>query len=158
MPAVRRHGRAVVSYDVGRMGSRRFRRRGPPRYKAAAPFVKNKMRIMADVNMPERAVTMLRDDGHDVLWVKDERPRAPDPNVLAWATQEEWLLITFDKDFGELSQRYGFQAPYGIILFRVPYEIPTNERAELITRNVNAQVEWPGYLWVINIRKRRALG
>ena len=74
------------------------------------------------------------------------------------ATQEKRLLITFDKNFGELSQRYGFRAPYGIILFRIPNEIPTNERAELITRNVNAQVEWPGYLWVINIRKRQALG
>ena len=114
------------------------------------------MRIMADVNMLEQAVAMLRDDGHDVLFVKDEQPRAPDPNVLEWATRESRLLITFDKDFGELSQRYALRAPCGIILFRIPEEMPTSERAELIIRNVNARVEWAGYLWVINIRKRLA--
>ncbi len=115
------------------------------------------MRIMADANMLEQAVATLRDASHDVLFVKEERPRAPDPNVLEWATRESRLLITFDKDFGELSQRYGLRAPYGIILFRIPDEIPTSERAELITQNVNAQVGWPGYLWVINIRKRPAI-
>ena len=116
------------------------------------------MRILADENIPDQAIPMLRASGHDVLFVKDEQPRAPDPNVLAWATREGRLLITFDKDFGELSQRYGLKAPYGIILFRIPDEIPTRERAELIARNVNAEVEWPGYLWVINIRKRQTSG
>ena len=113
---------------------------------------------MADVNMLEQAVATLRGDGHNVLFVKEERPRAPDPNVLEWATRESRLLITFDKDFGELSQRYGLQATYGIILFRIPDEMPASERAELITRNVTAQLEWSGHLWVINIRKRPAIG
>ena len=113
---------------------------------------------MADVNMLEQAVAKLRDDGHDVLFVKDEQPLALDPDILAWATREERLLITFDRDFGELSQRYGFRAPYGIILFRIPDELPTSERAELIIRNVSAPVDWPGYLWVINIRRRPVLG
>jgi len=113
---------------------------------------------MADVNMLEQAVAKLRDDGHDVLFVRDEQPHAADPDILAWATREERLLITFDRDFGELSQRYGLRAPYGIILFRIPDEMPTSERAELIIRNVSAQVDWHGYLWVINIRKRQALG
>ena len=50
---------------------------------------------MADVNMLEQAVAKLRDDGHDVLFVKDEQPRAPDPDILAWATHESRLLITY---------------------------------------------------------------
>ena len=112
------------------------------------------MRILADENIPEQSIPMLRDFGHDVLWVREEQPRTPDPYVLDWATRESRLLITLDKDFGELNQRYGSQAPFGVILFRIADNVLGAERALLIAQNVNAQVDWLGYLWVINIRKR----
>lgn len=116
------------------------------------------MRIMADENIPEQSIPMLRASGHDVLWVREGQPSAPDPDVLDWATRESRLLITLDKDFGDLSQRAGQPAPFGIILFRIADSVLGDERASLITQNVNAPVEWSSYLWVINIRKRRALG
>ena len=116
------------------------------------------MRILADANMNENAVALLRDGGHDVVWVKEEQPRALDPNVLAWSTREERLLITFDKDFGELTQRRQLAAPHGIFLFRIPDEIPPDEATVLIAQNTMASLDWAGYLWVINIRKRLATG
>ena len=112
------------------------------------------MRILADENIPEQCIPMLRDFGYDVLWVREEQPRTPDPDVLDWATRESRLLITLDKDFGELNQRYGNQAPFGVILFRIADNVLGTERALLMTQNVNAEVDWLGYLWVINIRKR----
>ena len=114
------------------------------------------MRILADANMPGQVVAILRDAGHDVLWVKEESPLSPDPDVLEWATRESRLLITFDKDFGELSQRNALAAPSGIILFRISDAIPVDERAALIAQNVSAPAEWAGHLWVIAIRKRPA--
>ena len=117
------------------------------------------MRILADENMHEQVVEILRDGGHDVLWVVEERPKSPDPDVLDWATRDRRLLITFDKDFGELSQRNALAAPYGIILFRVSDTIPVPERVGLITQSVNAPAaEWAGNLWSITIRKRPTLG
>ena len=116
------------------------------------------MRVLADENMRGPAILMLRDAGHDVLWVREERPLTPDPDVLAWDTLAGRLLITFDKDFGELSQRRDRPAPFGVILFRISDDVPPDERARLITQNVNSNVEWRGYLWVINIRKRQAIG
>ena len=38
------------------------------------------MRILADENIEDQTVTALRDAGHDVLWVREERPRTPDPD------------------------------------------------------------------------------
>ena len=90
--------------------------------------------------------------------IQEERPGTPDPDVFAWATRESPLLITFDKDFGEMSQREGRPAPFGVIPFRIADKIPTNETARLIAQNVNTPVEWPGRLWVINIRPRHAAG
>ena len=68
------------------------------------------------------------------------------------------MLVTYDKDFGELNQRYRQPANYGVILFRIGNDVPTDETARLITQNINTQVEWGGHLWVIAIRKRPAAG
>ena len=45
---------------------------------------------------------MLVSQGHDVVSAADSDPRTPDTELLAWAMEEERILITEDKDFGEL--------------------------------------------------------
>jgi len=60
------------------------------------------MRLCANENIPEDCVVRLRERGHDVLWIREAAPGGPDPDVLARALTEDRLLITFDKDFGEL--------------------------------------------------------
>jgi predicted nuclease of predicted toxin-antitoxin system len=39
-----------------------------------------------------------------VVWVTNVAPGATDREVLAWAAREQRVLITFDKDFGELAR------------------------------------------------------
>jgi predicted nuclease of predicted toxin-antitoxin system len=56
------------------------------------------MRILADENVPGIAVKALRDQGHDVSWIREESPGAEDITILAKATEEERLLVTFDKE------------------------------------------------------------
>ena len=46
--------------------------------------------------------TALTDLGHDVLSALDRDPRAADEALLALANKEQRVLITEDKDFGEL--------------------------------------------------------
>ena len=62
------------------------------------------MRFLANENFPGAAVTALEAAGHDVVWVRTATPGAADPDVPAWATREERILLTFDKDFGELAK------------------------------------------------------
>ncbi len=45
---------------------------------------------------------MLTDLGHDVLSGADTDPRAADETLLALANQQKRVLVTEDKDFGEL--------------------------------------------------------
>ena len=61
------------------------------------------MRILANENFPLDAVTSLRADGHDVWWVRTEAPGISDVEVLDLARRDDRLIITFDKDFGELA-------------------------------------------------------
>ena len=68
------------------------------------------MVILADENVPGAAVARLRDAGHDVSWVSEDAPGTADPDVLERASKEDRLLVTFDKDFGDLAYRAGLRA------------------------------------------------
>ena len=65
------------------------------------------MRFLANENFPRAAVAALEAAGHDVVWVRTAAPGASDRQVLAWAEREERILLTFDKDFGELARVAG---------------------------------------------------
>ena len=63
------------------------------------------MRLFANEDLPDEAVTALRSAGHDVVWVRTEAPGMGDPDVLALAARQERILLTFDKNFGELAKK-----------------------------------------------------
>ena len=77
------------------------------------------MRLCANENIPEDCVIRLRQEGHDVLWIRETVPGSPDEAVLALAVADNRLLITFDKDFGELVFRRGAKSSQGVVLFRI---------------------------------------
>jgi predicted nuclease of predicted toxin-antitoxin system len=77
------------------------------------------MRILANENFPPAAVNALRQAGHDALWVRTESPGISDRDVLSRAQLDTRVVVTFDKDFGELAFRSGLPAECGIILFRI---------------------------------------
>ena len=61
------------------------------------------MRFFLDVCASSRRMqATLARLGHDVVSALEYDPRASDEALLAWATSEERVLITEDKDFGEL--------------------------------------------------------
>jgi predicted nuclease of predicted toxin-antitoxin system len=61
------------------------------------------VRFLANENFPGDAVAVRRAAGHDVVWVRTERPGSGDEDVLARAVLEHRVLLTFDNDFGELA-------------------------------------------------------
>ncbi len=102
------------------------------------------MRFLADENFPGAAVTALGAAGHDVVWVGAVVAGASDPDVLAWAAREERILLTFDKDFGELAKASALPPGCGVILLRMPMPRPGDvgrRLADLIT----AREDWTGY-------------
>lgn len=47
----------------------------------------------------------MRNAGHDVLWARTDMPGAMDDVILQRAQDDERLVISFDKDFGEMAFR-----------------------------------------------------
>jgi predicted nuclease of predicted toxin-antitoxin system len=106
------------------------------------------MRILADENFPSDAVTALRTQGHDVSWVRSDEPGISDPQVLARAQAEDRILVTFDKDFGELAFRSGLAASSGIVLFRI--SVPSSSHiARVAVAALESRTDWAGHFAVV---------
>lgn len=107
------------------------------------------MRLCADENIPKEFVIRLRENGHDVLWVREVLGGATDSEVLTLVFREERLLITFDKDFGELVFRRGKAAVHGVILFRIP-QTPSEWLAKRISDVLLSRDDWMGNFSVVD--------
>jgi predicted nuclease of predicted toxin-antitoxin system len=117
------------------------------------------MRFLANENFPGDAVIVLQAAGHDVVWARTAAPGAKDEDVLAWAVRDDRVLLTFDKDFGELAWRSGLSPHCGIVLFRLPMPSSTAVGAALAAR-ICERTDWPGHFSVIEPSRvrMRALG
>ncbi len=76
------------------------------------------MRYLADESVERQIVDALRRAEHDVDYIAELAPGAPDPDVLERANRESSVLITGDKDFGELVYRRR-QQNSGVVLLRL---------------------------------------
>jgi predicted nuclease of predicted toxin-antitoxin system len=77
------------------------------------------MRFLADENCDFAVIRALRDANHDVSAVKDELPGGSDQAVIALAIEESRVVLTEDKDFGQLAFASS-ASPSGVILMRFP--------------------------------------
>jgi predicted nuclease of predicted toxin-antitoxin system len=76
------------------------------------------MNILADENLDAPVVTWLRQQGHDVLSMAETAPGKNDAEVLRLASTEQRVVVTFDRDFGNLVVGQDIRAP-GVILLRL---------------------------------------
>ena len=77
------------------------------------------MRFLADESCDAALVRVLRGAGHDVVSIAETSPGAVDRVVLALALTGVRVLLTRDKDFGELVFSAGVRAS-GVLLIRYP--------------------------------------
>lgn len=65
------------------------------------------MKVLLDTCVWGGVRTELAEAGHDVIWTGDWSRDPGDDEILAYAFREGRVLITLDKDFGELVIVYG---------------------------------------------------
>jgi predicted nuclease of predicted toxin-antitoxin system len=75
------------------------------------------IRFLADVNVEKPVVDYLLKEGYDIKWIPDIEIEMSDEGLLQIANREKRILITNDKDFGELIFLQKKLMP-GIILIR----------------------------------------
>lgn len=79
------------------------------------------MRFIVDESTGYGGARFLQAQGHDVLIIAEGMPEADDMTILQRAFAEERIVVTNDKDFGELIFRRR-EPHHGVILFRLQDE------------------------------------
>jgi predicted nuclease of predicted toxin-antitoxin system len=89
------------------------------------------MRFLANENFPLPTVRLLRQAGYDVTSITENSPGIEDAQVLTRATDEQRVILTFDRDYGELIYRLRLPSPVGVIYLRFRPHTP-EEPAQLL--------------------------
>ncbi len=84
------------------------------------------MKFLIDESSGRKLFSFLLSREYDVRFVSDTMPGALDRDVLAFAEKEGRILITNDKDFGELIFRLKMLS-HGVILLRLKDERTRNK-------------------------------
>lgn len=105
------------------------------------------MKFIADENLGSAVPKFLRDLGIDIIAVADMDAGKPDPDILSLANSQQRILITLDKDFGELVFKEGL-IHSGVILLRLRDESIDNKK-KILLKILNSKQEFTGRFTVI---------
>jgi predicted nuclease of predicted toxin-antitoxin system len=106
------------------------------------------MRFLVNENVTKTVTQELRRLGHDVLSVKESMRSESDEAILARAQTEERIVVTHDKDFGELAFRSQLPASCGVILLRLTGSDPDADNQRILEA-VESRTDWVGHFSVI---------
>src|SRR5262249_42729219 len=99
------------------------------------------MRLLVNENVSGTVIEELRVRGHDVLSVKESMRSEQDDVILDRAQAEQRIVVTHDKDFGELAFRSRLPASSGVILFRLSGTDPHQDNQRMLEA-IESRTDW----------------
>jgi predicted nuclease of predicted toxin-antitoxin system len=112
------------------------------------------MRWIVDENVPRSVIRNLRELGHDVISVRESLRSATDIVVLNRAIADQGILVTQDKDFGELVFHTGAPGQYGVVLFRLTGSDLKADNDRMVAV-LSGRDDWRGQFAVVTDRQIR---
>ncbi len=103
------------------------------------------MRMIVNENVTRTVIDELRQRGHDVISIKESMRGEGDSVILTRAEAEQRLVVTHDKDFGELAFRFQLSATCGIVLFRLSGSEPDADNQRILDV-LESRTDWAGGL------------
>ncbi|MCH8317310.1 MAG: DUF5615 family PIN-like protein [Bacteroidetes bacterium] len=113
------------------------------------------MIFLANENFPYPSIKILRDKGFEVISIGETLGGAKDTIVLEKAVKENLIILTFDRDYGELLFKYALEAPPVVVYFRLKDDLPEDAAKILIDRIENEALELTSYFTVIENKGTR---
>jgi len=78
------------------------------------------MKFLLDMNLSPRLATVFREKGYEsVHWIEVGPPKADDRDILRWANENGWIIVTNDLDFGAILASEGLRFPSVIQIRRL---------------------------------------
>lgn len=106
------------------------------------------VRFLVNENVTGTVIEELRRRGHDVLSVKESMRSEKDDVILAHAQTEKRIVVTHDKDFGELAFRSQLLASCGVILFRLAGSDRDIDNRRVLEA-IESRTDWAGHFSVV---------
>ncbi len=90
------------------------------------------LRLLVDVGVGKKVERWLQEHGCDVKSIRNINPWMSDKEILKIAVSEKRLVITMDKDFGELIYNSGL--PHrGVLLLRLE-DAASDKKVEIVSK------------------------
>ncbi len=107
------------------------------------------MQFLANANIPMASVNVLRRAGFSVSAIVEEAPGINDRVILAKAAAENLVILTFDRDYGELIFRKKLPLPAGLVYFRFAPATPEAAAQKLLSVMNNDRIDLMGKFTII---------
>ena len=111
-----------------------------------------KIKFLANVNVEKPLVDFLDEKGFDIKWITNIDKRMPDARVCEIANKEQRVIITNDKDFGEIVFLQK-KITYGVILLRIKGQ-NSSEKIILIEKLLDKYPDKIAYHFVIVTKEK----
>ena len=107
------------------------------------------MRLFADESVDGPIVELLRQDGHHVAYAAEVDSGITDDEIMQAANDQEALLLTADKDFGEMVFQRKRLHSSGVVLIRLA-GLTSTRKAAIVSKSFRAhQHDFPNAFSVI---------
>jgi predicted nuclease of predicted toxin-antitoxin system len=116
------------------------------------------MEFLANENFPKPSIQLLLDKGYKVFLVSEELSGISDMDVIFYASQRDQIILTFDKDYGEIIFRTKISNPVSVIFFRFKGKDPREAGSILLDLIENKEMKFENSFTVIekdSIRQRK---
>lgn len=113
------------------------------------------VRFLANENFPLPSVKLLRSVGFDVAAIAQESPGVSDAEVMSRAAAEQRVILTFDRDYGELIFRLHVPTPKGVVYLRFRPGSPEEPALHLLRLLDNKELSLEGKFTVLDRRQAR---
>lgn len=113
--------------------------------------------FLANENFPKPSIILLREAGFHILSIQELKPGISDNEVVEIALRENLIILTFDRDYGEIVFRYSSVNKPGVIYFREKGADPLFAGRKLLKLLLEESIKFESAFSVIeqnNIRQR----
>lgn len=115
------------------------------------------MTFLANENFPFPSIKILRNKGYNVSSVAEEIPGSSDEQIIKIAQQNKTIILTFDRDYGEIIVRHTIKNPPAVVYFRLKGNSPESA-ANLLLDILSKNISLENHFTVVeqtNIRQRK---
>lgn len=113
--------------------------------------------FLANENFPRPSIILLRESGYIVKSIQEDYQGIDDAGVIKIAQEQSLIILTFDRDYGELIFKYAKDNPPSVVFFREKGNSPMFAASSLLSLLISEKIVLTGAFTVIefdNIRQR----